>query len=300
MNPLTVAILNAASGPAGEEAAKRLREILRSRGLDWKVCTAQKSGDLADLARAAAESDARVIVASGGDGTLSAVASRLAGSGKALGVLPVGTFNHFAKDLGIPLDLEAAVENIAAGRVVSIDVAEINGRVFLNNSSIGLYPKMVLRREAQRKVGRPKWLAVSSALYRTLREYTVLHVRITADGRRLRRRTPILFVGNNEYQIEGRDLGGRRRLDRGVLCLYVLHNRGVWGLVKFLLRALCRRAWRIRDFDALQAREIRVEIRRKRLRVAVDGELADCQPPLDYRIRSGALRVIVPESLPEP
>ena len=229
---------------------------------------------------------------------MSTVGAQLAGSGKVLGVLPLGTLNHFAKDLNIPLEIEAAVENILAGHVVSIDVAEVNGRVFLNNSSIGLYPKMVLRREAQRKYGRSKWLAMISALYQSLRRYGVLHVRITADGQRFRRRTPILFVGNNEYQIEGRHLGGRHALNRGRLSLYVLHNTGVWGLLKFTLRALFRRAWRIKDFDALQVREIMVEARRKRLRVALDGEVADIETPLLYRIRSGALRVIVPHPRP--
>ena len=290
----TVALINAASGSTDDQRVQRLADLLRARELDWRIFAAQ-GADLAGLARDAAESEADVVVAGGGDGTVSVVGSALAGSRKILGVLPLGTLNHFAKDLEIPLALDAAVENITAGHVAQIDTGEVNGRIFLNNSSIGLYPKLVLRREKQRRVGHPKWLAMIAALYRTLRQYVVLRVRITADGKRFHRSTPIVFVGNNEYQIEGRDLGGRRCLNGGVLCLYALHNTGPWGMLEFAVRAVLRQAWRIKDFDALQARAILIESRRKRLRVALDGEVADLETPLRYRIRTGALRVIVPK-----
>lgn len=291
----TVAVVNCSSGaPLDCHPDERLREILQARQLPWDVWPARDGAELCNLSRKAAASDARVVVAAGGDGTLNTVGSCLAGGDKILGVLPLGTLNHFAKDLGIPLELGAAIENIAAGRVASVDVGEVNGRVFFNNSSIGLYPRMVRRREARRKRGRSKWIAVSSALFRTLKQYAAFRVRVTADGRRFSRRTPILFVGNNEYQIEGRSFGARRRLDSGKLYLYALHNTGPWGLLKFALRALLSRAWRIKDFDALAAREIMVELRRERVRVALDGEITELETPLRYRIRSGALRVIVP------
>jgi diacylglycerol kinase family enzyme len=295
MKSRTVAVVNCSSGaPLVGPPDERLRQLLQARQLHWEVWPARDGAELRNLARKAAASDARVVVAGGGDGTLNTVGSCLAGGDKILGVLPLGTLNHFAKDLGIPLELGAAVENIAAGRVVSVDVAEVNGRVFFNNSSIGLYPRMVRRREARRKRGRPKWIAMASALFRTLKQYAAFRVRVTADGRRFIRRTPILFVGNNEYQIEGRTFGARRRLDSGKLNLYVLHNTGPWGLFKFALRALLSRAWRIKDFDAREAGEIDVELRRERIRAALDGEIIELETPLRYRIRSGALRVIVP------
>lgn len=293
--PRTVVIINSSSGGTTiGDPTERLRDFLLARRLPWELWPARNGDEICALAHKAAESDARVVVAGGGDGTINAVASQIAGTNRILGVLPLGTLNHFAKDLGIPLELGAAVENVDAGHAIDVDVAEVNGRIFLNNSSIGLYPKIVIRREAQRKYGRSKWLAMMSALYRTLRQYAAVRVRVAADGRRLRRRTPILFVGNNEYQIEGRSLGSRTRLDQGKLCLYVLHNTGPWGLIKFTVRALFRRAWRVKDFDAILAREIEVETRRKRIRVALDGEVTDLKTPLRYRIRQRALRVIVP------
>jgi YegS/Rv2252/BmrU family lipid kinase len=295
MNRRTLAIINSASGSVNDkDAAERVRDLLQARELNWQVCAARDGEELSSLAESAAKSDADVVVAGGGDGTLNAVASRLAGTAKIFGVLPLGTLNHFAKDLNIPLELGAAVDNIAAGNTTAVDVGEVNGQIFLNNSSIGLYPRVVVQRDAQRKYGRPKWLALISALFRALQQYVAFRVYVTADGKRFTRRTPILFVGNNEYQIEGRSLGARRCLDSGRLCLYVLHNTGPWGLLKFACRALFRRAWRIKDFDALQARDVAVQIKGKKTRVAFDGEVAVMETPLRYRIREAALKVIVP------
>jgi YegS/Rv2252/BmrU family lipid kinase len=295
MNQRTIAVINSTAGaPMDGAAAKRLHEIIESRKLNWQICLARDGSEISALARRAAQSEANVVVAGGGDGTLSEVASHLAGTEKLFGVLPLGTLNHFAKDLDIPLELSAAVDNVAAGNTVAVDVGEVNGRVFLNNSSIGLYPRVVAQREAQRKYGRSKWIALFSAAFRALRQYAAFRVYVTADGKRFTRRTPILFVGNNEYQIEGRDLGARHCLNSGRLCLYVLHHTGPWGLLKFALRALLRRAWRIKDFDALHARAIDVELRRAKTRVAIDGELFTMDTPLRYRIRQGALKVIVP------
>lgn len=295
MNSRTIAIINSLAGASMDDGAgQRLHDIIELRKLNWQICSAKNGSEISALARWAAQTEANVVVAGGGDGTLSEVASYLAGTEKLFGVLPLGTLNHFAKDLDIPLELGAAVDNIAAGNTVAIDVGEVNGRVFLNNSSIGLYPRVVAQREAQRKYGRSKWLALFSAVLRTLQQYAAFRVYVTADGKRFTRRTPILFVGNNEYQIEGRALGARHCLNRGRLCLYVLHHTGPWGLLKFAVRALFRRAWRIKDFDALHAREIDVELRRSKTRVAIDGELFTMESPLRYRIRQGALKVIVP------
>lgn len=295
MKSSVVVIVNSSSGAAADdESGKQLGDALRSRRLNWEIWLARDGRELGVLAQKAAASDFAIVVAGGGDGTLNAVASRLAGTEKLFGVLPLGTLNHFAKDLNIPLELNAAVDNIVAGHATSVDLGEVNGQVFLNNSSIGLYPKMVVRREIQQKHGRPKWIAFFSALLRTFKQYVAFRVHVTADGRRFTRRTPVLFVGNNEYQIEGDSLGARRSLDTGRLCLYVLHNTGSWGLLKFAWRALCRRAWQSKDFDALQARQIEVETKRKRVPVAVDGEVAEMATPLRYKIRAGALKVIVP------
>jgi YegS/Rv2252/BmrU family lipid kinase len=294
----TIVIVNASSGLPDADPVVRLREILQTRGLSWEIWQARDGAELPELAAKAASSSAEVVAAAGGDGTVNAVAAAIVYTDKAFAVLPLGTLNHFAKDLNIPLDLTRAIDNIVASNIAAVDVGEVNGRMFLNNSSIGLYPALVARRELERKQGRPKWIAFIYAALGTLRQYVSFRVYVTADAARFSRRTPILFVGNNEYHIEGRSFGERSAIDRGRLSLYVLHHTGTWGLLKFSVRALFRRAWRVKDFDALQAQEIEVATKRRRMRIAYDGELAQMETPLRYRIRPRALKVLVPAREP--
>jgi diacylglycerol kinase family enzyme len=250
-----------------------------------------------EFARRALSDGARAVVAGGGDGTISSVAAMLVGTGRPLGVLPLGTLNHFAKDLRIPLSLEEAARNVCEGREVAVDVGEVNGRIFVNNSSLGLYPRIVHRREKlQEREGSGKWAAFVRASLAVLRRYPFLYVRLDADGQRIVRKTPFVFVGNNEYQMESLEMGGRACLDAGCLSLYVAHRTGRLGLLRLALSALFGRLRQAHDFDALNAQEIWVETRRpKRLPVATDGEVNVMTTPLHYRVRPGALKVIVPK-----
>ena len=295
MQSHTTAILNVSAGPAEtDEAQRRLTAFLRSRGLNWDVSSAPSGAQASALARQAAAGKSSIVVAGGGDGTVNAIASALVGTDKILGVLPLGTLNHFAKDLRIPLEIEPAVETIAAGRAVVIDVGEVNGRFFLNNSSLGIYPRIVEQRDAQRKHGKGKWSAFLSAALAAVQRYPILSVRLSGEGGQLNRKTPVVFVGNNEYEVQGLNLGARRCLNAGQLCLYVLHDSGQWGLVKLAVKAFLGAASSQEAFDALRAAEFCVETRRRRVRVALDGEVHRLDTPLRYRMRAGALRVIVP------
>ena len=199
-----------------------------------------------------------VIVAGGGDGTVSTVAAALVDTDISLGVLPLGTLNHFAKDLGLPLELDAAVGCIAGGATSRVDVGEVNGRVFVNNSSLGLYPDIVRDREQQQKrFGRGKWHALLRASIAALRRYPFLHVSLTVEGRERAYRTPFVFIGNNDYRMEGLALGERTALDDGLLSLYVAQRPGRLRLVQLALRALLGRLRETRDFDQMHATEIR-------------------------------------------
>ncbi|MDQ4136742.1 MAG: NAD(+)/NADH kinase, partial [Pseudomonadota bacterium] len=162
------------------------------------------------------------VAVAGGDGTVGAVASVLAGTGIPLGILPLGTLNHFARDLGIPFDLQAAAAVICEGHARAVDVAEVNGQVFVNNSSIGLYPYMVLDRERRRsRHGQARWVATLLAAFRTLRYLPLRRLSVRAEGWVEPCRTPCVFVGNNQYRLTGPALGTRERLDEGRLYLYV-------------------------------------------------------------------------------
>jgi len=165
MPSLPVLINPRSGGGFGDQDAKRLDELFRSAGAEPSIRLARSHEELVDAAKQLVGERAPLLVAGGGDGTMNAVASVLAGSDTALGVLPLGTLNHFARDLRLPLALDAAVETVVQGRRKSIDVGEVNHRVFVNNSSLGLYPAMVHQREKlRRRLGGGKWHAMLRAM----------------------------------------------------------------------------------------------------------------------------------------
>jgi len=288
-------IINTHSGLSDKNEARRLlTEIFEAGGLDFEVSLARSGTEVARLAKQAVREKWMVIVAGGGDGTVNIVASQVIGTDKILGVLPLGTFNHFARDLKIPADLELAAQAFVSGRTIEVDVGEVNGRIFLNNSSLGLYPTIVREREKKQRLGAGKWPAFVWAAVAALRRYPFLDVRLSADGKEFRRRTPFVFIGNNEYQMERLNIGVRECLDKGQLSLYITNRTGRWGLVRLALRALLGRLREDKDFLALCTKEVGIQTRHKHLRVAFDGEVDVMPPPLHYRSRPGALRVIVP------
>ena len=297
MSPAAVnVIVNAGSGSVlGRETAQSLRERFIAFGIKVEVHLAASGKEIVRLAREAAEGEADLIVAGGGDGTISTIALEASKAGKTLGILPLGTLNNFSKDLGIPQNVNAAVRLIAEGDVHHIDLAEVNGRIFINNSSIGLYPKMVVRREQQQqKLGRGKWAAAFWASLRLLRISPFLKVDIELDGKRFERKTPFVFVGNNEYEMDLYNIGRRPSLERGKLSLYFLHRQGRSGLLMLMWKTLTGGLKQWKDFEAVETEHVTIRARRKRIRVAFDGETAIMRPPLEYRILPKALKVIVP------
>ncbi|HKO60798.1 MAG TPA: diacylglycerol kinase family protein [Pyrinomonadaceae bacterium] len=288
-------IINSASGTTTpEELLRDIKQMFAAEGVDAQIHHAGLGDDINQLARRAANTDAEIIVAGGGDGTLNSVASAALASNKILGVLPLGTLNHFAKDLQIPLDIKEAVKTIAYGRTIRVDVGEFNGRIFLNNSSLGLYPSIVREREKQQRLGYRKWPAYVWAALAVLMRYPFLDLRLQAEGKELATRTPFLFVGNNRYEMETLNIGGRSALDAGTLSLYLTHRTGRLGLLRLAWRALFGGLNQEKDFMALSTEELSIETRKKRVRVAMDGEVTVVQPPLRYRIRKKALAVRVP------
>ena len=295
-----VVIVNAGSG-GGNDAAliERLGGLLENAGLRSEIVLARGGEEIAAAVADALSKAPRMIVAGGGDGTVSSVAARLVDGDIALGVLPLGTLNHFAKDLGVPLELADAVGVLAEGRVGRIDVGEVNGRVFVNNSSLGLYPEIVRDRERQQKrLGRGKWPALLRASLAALRRYPFLTVSLQIDGVETRRRTPFVFIGNNEYAMEGFSIGARARLTEGRLSLYVAQRPGRWRLLQLAVRAFLGRLRQARDFDVALATEIVVRSGRHRLHVATDGEVTAMTPPLNYRVRPASLAVMQPAGKP--
>lgn len=289
-------IVNAGSGSVEcGETKRQLDEAFRSHSIEANIHLAQGGEEIIELAKRAAKGDAEIICAGGGDGTISAVASELVNTNKTLGVLPLGTLNNFSKDLQIPQNIEEAVKIIAANNVKQIDTGEVNGRIFINNSSIGLYPHIVKRREQQQRLGHGKWRAAFWAALEILKRSPFLAIRLeTEKGARVVK-TPFVFVGNGEYEMDFFNIGRRAKIDDGKLSVYFLHKSGRRGLFLLVLRTIFGGLRQARDFEEITVKEITFETKRKRILVAFDGEVETLDAPLHYKIHPKALRVIVPK-----
>jgi diacylglycerol kinase family enzyme len=293
--PVPVLINRSGGAVARDPAiAGKIANALANAGIDAEIELVH-SGDCAVWCHAVSERGDPLLIIGGGDGTIGAAASALIGTGTKLGILPLGTLNHFARDLGLPTDIGEAAKIIAAGRERRVDVAEMNGRIFINNSAIGLYPLMVIDRDLQRmRLGRRKPLAAAVATLRTLARFGHQRLTLTVNDRQARVDTPLLFVGNNDYRVDIGAPGRRERLDGGELSVIVMRKKTRRGLIAATIRALLGRS-RPDDMVTIDDVErLRVSSRRKQLVVSLDGEVVRARPPLDYKIRKQALRVIAP------
>jgi diacylglycerol kinase family enzyme len=254
-----------------------------------------------DAAREAVRTKVKAVVAGGGDGTVRTVASVLIGGEIPLGVLPLGTLNHFAADLKIPSNLSAAIRVIAQGEAHALDIGEVNGEIFLNNSSLGFYPPIVQARDQEMRRSRlNKWLAMAIATFKLLPKVSSLELRISSGDWQIDRSTEALFVGNGEYRMSALDHSAPNRLQAGgFLYVYISRTRSRLGLVGLGLAGLFRDVKQTKSVEDWKAREFKVEVRQMRaIPVAFDGEVSRLRSPLHYRKRVGALRVILPA--PEP
>ncbi|HEU5050543.1 MAG TPA: diacylglycerol kinase family protein [Gemmatimonadales bacterium] len=293
-------VLNARSGRGtASEAPRRIRELCEEAGRAVQVATASGKA-IERAARKAVAEGCELLVAGGGDGTIGTVAGIAAEAGIPFGVLPLGTRNHFARDLGIPLELDGAMQVVLAGQTRKVDLGEVNGRVFINNSSLGVYPRLVRFRERLRQYGLAKWAAALWALLAVLRAHPFMAVRITADGEAMVRRTPFVFIGNNEYRMEGLSAARRESLSDGVLALYVMNASGRRSLLWLGWQILRGRTAELSELEVFQVAEAEVELRRRSPHVALDGELVPLRGVLRYRVRPGALSVCAPAPVPAP
>lgn len=288
-------IVNARSGRGADSGpgVEALADAFIAHGLRARV-QAVRGADLAAQARRAVDAGAGLVIAGGGDGTVNAVATVVAGTSAALGVLPLGTLNHFARDLGLPLDLPGAIAACAAGARRRIDVGEVNGRAFLNNASIGLYPALVLERDEERRAfRRGKYQAMALALARAARRLPLQRVRLGIAGRSLLARTPFVFVANNAYRFRLGGFARRPCLDDGLLWCYLPRRHGRRGFARLVLAAALGDAGGTGDLAALPVRRFVLQSHRRLLPVALDGEVVHLRPPLRFRTRAGALAVAV-------
>ncbi|MET0309261.1 MAG: diacylglycerol kinase family protein [Sphingomonas sp.] len=298
MTKTKMVVLINREGGAAKAAGEKLEEQVRT--------AFEKAGGTADVRMLAAEEmdqaieraakkETRFVIA-GGDGTVAAAAQVLTGSKTELAILPLGTLNHFAKDLGIPLKLEKAAELALHGNAEAIDVGEVNGRRFINNASVGLYPFMVRDRDDIReRRGWPKWLATVPASWDAFSRLRHHRLKIDLGDGKLPVVTPLLFVGNNRYSLDAGTVGARESLTEGKLAVYAIARSSRTALLWFGIRALVGLADRARDFATIgDSAAFTVESSDGEIEIALDGEVQRIKLPAKFKVRPGGLQIVAP------
>lgn len=299
--PLAV-VMNVHAGPLDSDQRRAfVQQALHHAARPYRLWPVEHGEGLDKAVREASDWAAArggALVAAGGDGTLNAVAQAAHAEGRPLGVLPQGTFNYFARAHGIPVTLEASLANLLRGRPRPVQVGQVNGRVFLVNASLGLYPQVLQDREAfKRQWGRYRINAALSALFTVLREHRQLTLELAMEGRQTRVRSTTLFIGNNPLQLQQLGLPMAELVGHGVLGAVMVRPLGRLGLLALVMRgALGRLAQADATVDfAFGVLTVQsVGRRRKPVRVAVDGELLHLMPPLRFEVAARPLHLLLP------
>ncbi|MDW4497223.1 diacylglycerol kinase family protein [Sulfitobacter sp. D35] len=279
----------------GEANLDDIGRLFEANGMDVTFSRLTKGSDVEAAAREAVAAGYDCVVSAGGDGTMSGVASALKNTGVAMGILPLGTFNYFARSLGVPEDLEGAVANIARGIRRRIAVGTINDRVFLNNASLGIYPEVLRTRETTyTRWGRSRIAAYWSVLLTLLRFPKPLRLKITAGSDAFTVRTPLAFVVSNAFQLEQLGLEGADCIRNGQMALLLAPDCKRSGLFLRGLALALGVAQKNRDFRLVCVDPMEIASTRKRLLIARDGERAGMERPFRFQLHSDALTVIAP------
>lgn len=264
-----------------------------ARQKDLEVIRLHPELDVSQTIRQQMREERRLFIAAGGDGTIHHVVQALVNSEATLAVVPIGTYNHFAKDLGIPLDWRQALDVALSGESRQVDVARVNDRFFLNNVSIGLYPELVAKREAH---GRdyPRWKARFFAAYATLRHYPHVSINIESEHHQEVIRTHVFMVSNNSYDLSRVGIDAPRpTLTEGRLAIYWLPHLPRVALMKFAAHYLAGRVSQAPGFRSFRTQRLKVQSRHQRLHVGIDGEVFRLATPLTITSVPQALLVKV-------
>ena len=290
-------LLNRGSGADEKSRVEDRLENAFARHADRFVLRAFSSGDqLVPECRRAMEDGFGTIVAAGGDGTISGVAQQLVGSDHVMGIIPQGTFNFVARGLGIPQDLDDAVDLLARGAPRAFPVGDVNGHIFVNNASLGVYPQVLKEREGTyRRWGRSRIAAHWSVLVTFLSLRRPVRMRVRIGGRQVARKTPLAFIARSAFQLDHFGLEGADAVRAGRFALYVAPDSNRWQLLARAVRLASKGMELDRDFELFTGDVIEIETSRPRQLVAMDGERRRLESPLRFRMRPDDLRVIVPE-----
>lgn len=288
-------IMNLGSGRKDDQSLSRAVEAaLRSRCADLVLRQTRRGSDLVALARQAVAEGFHVVVAAGGDGTQSAIAGALAGTDTIMGVLPGGTFNYFARDLGVGEDLPEALSTICEARVEAIDIGRIDDLVFLNNVSLGAYPQILKTRESiYRRWGRSRIAAYWSVLVALRRLRRPMTLTAIVDGQSRQFTTALLFVARSAYQLNSFGLDGAEAIRAGRFAVLIAQARQPLPLIHAAFRLAFGLTAKDSDFELILTDALTIDTGRRQL-IAHDGEKSVMTSPLHLAVWHGGLRVLLP------
>ncbi len=291
-------VLNRESGAVSSMGPETLAEDLRAEWLKHGV-TAEvhlvTGAELEEALKKARQDDARAVIVGGGDGTVASAAALLAGGDKPLGVLPLGTFNIVARDLGIPLDWRRAVAALAGGQPARMDLLEVNGDLYCCVCVLGFFPALKMAQSEHHGNWVVRTLQTCRLAFRSMATFPPLDLALKVDGREIHRRTRFALLANNDYEEMFGLIPKRRSIDGGYFTLYVSNHRTNWGMTRALLAWIFGRFKQDREITIYQATEMEISVKRRgQIPVMVDGEVKKLTSPLKFRTRPGELCVLVP------
>lgn len=298
LRPITI-ILNIGSGAdTKQQIRQKIDEALTSSGHAVKIIEVTPQDDFFAVCERAvthAKLTDGLVAAAGGDGTVNTVAALCCKHDVPVGVIPLGTFNYFSRGLGIPDDPGAAAKVLAGGKISKVTIGYVNDHLFLNNASFGLYTRIIRQREEDKsRFGRFRVVALLSAVRALLRGQRPFAIKIAAQESHQLRRTSMVFVGNNTFQLENLDLEIAHCTREDRLAVVILKPTTRIAMARLLLRGALKNLNDDSQLEMFCTDTIDVETKRRKIDVVVDGELIQCHTPLSFRVARRALKVMVP------
>ena len=289
-------VMNRSSGKKKHQAlTDKLQSQLAPACGSFQLRQSRKGSQLPALARQVATEGFDLVIAAGGDGTQSAVAGALAGTDTVMGVLPGGTFNYFARDLGVGEEIDAALETLLDGRVDATDVGDINDLIFLNNVSLGAYPQILKTREGiYKRWGRSRIAAYWSVMVALRRLRRPMQLIAEVDGQEREYTSALVFVARSAYQLDSFGLEGADAIRAGKFAVLIAKARQPLPLMRSALRLAMGHSAKDSDFDLIVTDRLQMRTPKKRQLVAHDGEKTVLHSPFDLKVRHGALKVLLP------